>query len=376
MKVLLVRLDHAGDVVLTVPPAAARLRSAMPDAQIHVLTTNTGESLLRNDANIDQIIAWDAPWSVPPPGMRHVPRLTFARRLMQFLGLMLRRKLVRYDAVVYLSFSPWERILTRPLARRRIGFCGPYTRKAHVASERLLTDRLAFDEAKHITENCQDLLNLLSEAGDRTAPRLELDHATLAASASQLRTTTGTDSNVVLIHPGSPRSFKSWPHSHFVQLAEEIAERTDAMVVIASSAGEQAQFGDEFGFSSHPRVRYLVTSDLRQFAALAVNAQLVIANDGGPCHIAAAVGSPLLAIFGPTSEAIYGPVGPYVRVVRQPHPSAPCSMPWRVKRPCCGGIACLRDLKPEDVWPVALSMLAESSHDEVTVPAADVGVPK
>lgn len=357
MKILLVRLDHAGDVVLTVPPAAARLRRAMPACRIDVLTTRTGESLLRDDPHIDRIIAWDAPWSVPPPGLRYVPRTTFVRRVMQFGAMLMRGHVGRYDAIMYLSFSPWERVLTRLLSRRRLGFHGPYTRRAHLWSERLLTAGVRFDEARHIAENCHDLVNLLEVSGGGEPTRLYLDEATRAAAAKRLNEAAGDGANVVLIHPGSPKSFKSWPHEHFVQVAEELAERVGVTCVIVASGHEQADFTEKYGRSSHPRVRYMVTHDLREFGALASCARLVIANDGGPCHITAAAGAPLIAIFGPTNEAIYGPQGKDVRIVRQPHAAAPCNTPWRVTSPCCEGRECLRSLKPTAVIEVALQMI-------------------
>ncbi|MBI4819137.1 MAG: glycosyltransferase family 9 protein [Deltaproteobacteria bacterium] len=351
-RYLVVRLDHAGDIVLTVPPVVQSLRKAEPRGRLDVLTTSVGESLLRDDPHIDRIVVFDPPWSVPPPGLRHTPNRVAARRMGQLFARIV-GDLTRYDFVIHLSFSPYERWLTRALGRRFVGFRGPYDRRSHRIAELGLTDSYDFDTRRHIVDNCLGLLGLVCAVEPSAAP-LHLSESAKRTGVNVL--TAGSSGRpFAVLHPGSPQSMKSWPHDRFVGLAERLADRGFSAALVMSRHEHDATAS--FGRSTHPRVRYLVTENLREFAALASAADVVIANDGGPSHIAARLGTPLVSIFGPTDDRLYGPLGPRVRVVRAAYPGAPCNTPWR-KTPCtCTQLECMRAVSIDAVADAVQSLI-------------------
>jgi len=153
-RVLLVRLDHMGDVVLTVPPVVHSLRATYPDLEIHVLTTRIGRRLLAPDPAITCILEFDPPWSVREEDQaRTMSKLAWFLRCSGFLRAHGFRGPADYDWLVFLSSSPWERILTRFWSAQRLGFSNVYSRLAFRASNHLLTHRLPFDASSHSTDN-------------------------------------------------------------------------------------------------------------------------------------------------------------------------------------------------------------------------------
>jgi len=142
MKILLVRLDHAGAVVLTVVPVVQQLRSDLPDVRNEVLTMWNGESLLRGDPAIDRIIAWDAPQSVRlPPSMR-VPGMNGSARVSNFVTLLTARRFACSSFILSLSFSPGERLLSWQHRRQEMGERHRKRAVASFSQERFAVDML------------------------------------------------------------------------------------------------------------------------------------------------------------------------------------------------------------------------------------------
>jgi len=370
-SVLIIRLDHAGDCVLTVPPIAAALRARCPNSHVELLTTSHGEMLLQDDPNIDEITVYDAPWSMTPKGTPRHRRLLGA--FVSGLSFALRYWIPRwrkYGVMLDLSFSPWERILTLPMGRRRLGFEGPYKGHLHRLSTRLLTDRMRFDETKHIARNCMDLLNR-ALPGTEEAPwtRVGLSPERKADGGRRIRDLGFDPDNVVAIHPSSEGSMKSWPLPRPFELARLLATDTEQQVLFLMSSGEYVAIAGPINEleREHSNVRHLVTRSFAELAQVVANVRLFVANDGGPMHVAAALGVPTIALFGPTDDRLYGALSPTAHVMRSQHACGRKHRPWQVD--CeCPGRACMADLTAQVVAGVARGVLtrpASQAHRPV-----------
>jgi ADP-heptose:LPS heptosyltransferase len=119
---------------------------------------------------------------------------------------------------------------------------------------------------------------------------------------------------LVLMNPGARRPDKQWPVAHYRELARRLADEAAARVVVLWGPGEEAEArtiaASAVGGATAP------ATSLRELTALARRARLVIAGDTGPLHLAAAVGTPCLGLYGPTSGARNGPYGPGHRVLQ------------------------------------------------------------
>ncbi len=156
---------------------------------------------------------------------------------------------------------------------------------------------------------------------------------------------------------GAADSYKVWPAEYFGALARRLA-RQGAAVVLFGAAHEQGLM---------EQVRRAAGMDLvearglplRLAAAVLARAHLLISNDTGPLHLAQAVDTPVLGLFGPTDPASVGPRNPGDRVIKVPRTCDPCLV-----RGCKDNL-CLRALSPERVWQEAERML------QAAAPAAD-----
>ena len=110
-----------------------------------------------------------------------------------------------------------------------------------------------------------------------------------------------------------------------------------------------------------PRVLGRTTPTMKEYARAVSGMDLVVTNDGGPMHVAAALGVPTVALFGPTDERVFGPLGPHARVVRSKVAEAPCSLPWHVVRPCCADRVCLCGLSVDSVLDVAVDAVQRTT---------------
>lgn len=160
---------------------------------------------------------------------------------------------------------------------------------------------------------------------------------------------------LVGIHPGA--SFgpaKRWPPERFAALADRLAVTLRADVLIFGSA-QEAPLAEAIArlMKRAPTVLAGKTT-LTQMMALLAYCGLVVTNDSGPMHLAAALGLPLVAVFGSTDERGTGPLSASARVVTHPVECSPCGL-----RQCPIDFRCMRSVKAEDAFNAAIELLGE-----------------
>lgn len=166
---------------------------------------------------------------------------------------------------------------------------------------------------------------------------------------------------LVALCPGSTNSrAKRWPAERFAAVADMLVERTGAEIVLVGAA-EELEISSEV--AGHMRARPVVLTgrtDLAQTAAVLKASDLLVTNDTGPAHIAAAVGCPVVVIFGPTNPDTTRPFSERAEVVRRPPDCAPCML-----RDCPIDHRCMTAITPEDVFERAARVLELRQRVEV-----------
>jgi heptosyltransferase II len=166
---------------------------------------------------------------------------------------------------------------------------------------------------------------------------------------------------LVAVCPGSTNSrAKRWPAERFAAVADLLHERVGAEVVLIG-AREELDISEEV--ASHMRTRPVVLTgqtDLSQTAAVLKASDLLVTNDTGPAHVAAAVGCPVVVIFGPTNPVTTSPYSNTAQVVRSPPDCAPCML-----RDCPIDHRCMTAITPEDVFERAAHALQLRTKVEV-----------
>jgi lipopolysaccharide heptosyltransferase I len=293
-RFLIVRLSSIGDIVHALPAAAA-LAETFPQAQIHWVVEKRHALLLDGNPHLHRILVLDTlGWR------KHLTSSATWHEIRNGVG-DLRQTL--YDAA--LDFQGlWKSAVVAWLsrARERIGFAGPWLREPSAGV--LYTQRVLPREHVHVVE---ENLALVERLGARTErwqfplPRNEQDDAYIE------RQLAAWDSgNFAIVNPGGGWRSKCWSPENYAALIREWAGARRGPILLTGSPSEEPLINEILRGAGSPCARYFPTT-LLQFIALARRARLFIGGDTGPLHLAAAVGTPIVGIYGPTDPARNGP---------------------------------------------------------------------
>jgi ADP-heptose:LPS heptosyltransferase len=232
----------------------------------------------------------------------------------------------------------------------------------------MLTDRVPFDPSIHTRSNALRLVERAfgrapgSYEAHRPAPgarRLAIPREARERAASLLASTAGTAATVV-VHAGGGREVKQWNLDRFADVVNRLSASHAPAIVLSGDAGDRALV-DAVKADLGPEVRsvdLVGRADLVTLAAVLERANLLITGDTGPMHLAAALDVPVVAVFGPSDPARWGPFSERARVVRVPPPCSPCN---RIRRPperCRGHVPdCLAAVSAGAVYDAACGVL-------------------
>ncbi len=192
----------------------------------------------------------------------------------------------------------------------------------------------------HITDHLLAPLHRISVPVSDPIPRIRLNEAELDQSRGILQKQR-LPSPVVAIHPGSGGREKCWPQPSFLKLARELRALGAGVFVLC---GPVEQYMVD---TLRVHVPSLIPGDLRDLAGLLHGADLFIGNDSGPGHIAAAVGTPTLTLFGPTDAETWAPRNPLARVLKAPDGHLPSLSVESVLRAALGMFASVPSRPPD-----------------------------
>lgn len=309
MRCLVVRLSSLGDVVL----ATAVLDPLRELGRITWLTGPPYDSLLRNDPRIDEVVVWEGrfPWRLLRSG--------------------------RFDVVVDLHRIPKTLLLSALVpAGRRLGY--PKARRARVE---LVRGRRA-SPVPHVVAR---YLGTLAPLGVRTdgRPRIFVSEEARKRAEGLLR---DVPTPFVAVAPGAKWPTKRWRPEAFAEVIGKLVDRGCGVVLVGEEGEEE--FSDEVRRLAGRDVPSLVgKTDLPTLAGVLSLASALLGNDSGPVHLANAVGTPAVAIFGPTHPKLgfYPLEG---RALTADLPCSPCSL--HGEGPCRRGErTCMHEVTPDEV---------------------------
>jgi heptosyltransferase-3 len=353
-RALVIKLRHHGDVLLA-SPVFTVLKHALPDIEIDALIYAETAAMLEGHPAIARLHTIDRDWKRRGP-------LVQARAELGLLRSLASR---RYDLVVHLTEHPRGAWLTR-LLRPRYSVARELL-ESHWLWRTSFTHyyRLPRGTPRHTVECNLDALRRLGLQPGRDERNLVLvpgaqDIARTAALMTQHRL---EPRRFIQLHPGSRWMFKCWAPEACAALVDRLAGGGWRVVVTGAPDKRERELADAIlgavAEASRARLVDLVGQlSLRELAALTREARLFIGVDSAPMHIAAAVGTPVVALFGPSGEIEWGPWQVAHRIVAsREHPCRPCGIDG------CGGgklSECLTTLSVERVEAEARALLAES----------------
>ncbi len=304
-RFLIVRLGALGDIVHAIPVAAA-LRRALPAGRIDWIVGARHREILDLVPVIDRrILIGDHLWPRASAD-RDASRSTC---ILSLAGAMRELRRARYDVVLDLQGLIKSAMLARAAgAPRVIGFAASYARER--LARPFYTE--AYDpgrgglydprETRHVVEINLGILSVLGLAG--STPEFPIEHVGSPAAEDVRERTSG---RYALLNPGAAWPNKRWPASRFAQIAIVLRERHDLMPVVLWGPGEEA-LAREAVEAARGAAMLSPPTAIADLVALARGAALMISGDTGPAHIASAVGTPVVGIYGPTRPVRNGPL--------------------------------------------------------------------
>jgi len=345
MNILIVKLSALGDVVQTLPAFEA-LRNHYPAAHISWLVEESAAELLEYYPGLDEVYvchrkSWLRKLKKPPlwPAVS-LDIMRFARRIRN-----------RYYDVIIDFQGLLKSAIWVGLARgdRKIGFDG--TREG---SWRFLNERLPpYDPDRHALDRYLDVVQYLGAEVEEVLVHDPWTPAEEQQFRSRLNQVIGNgESPLVVCHPVSRWQTKLWPSSKFARLAAEMVERLQATVVFTGTSKDRdtiAAVMSQVGPSGIHN--WAGTTNLRELAYLCKRAAVVISTDSGPMHLAAVLGTPVVALFGPTAPWRTGPYGKIHRVIIANSDCSPCF------QRTCDNVDCMSAIEVDEVFRAVVEQL-------------------
>ncbi len=181
----------------------------------------------------------------------------------------------------------------------------------------------------HMSEYLQQPLRELGVATKAEPSCLALTAADQQDAAQWWKEHSLGDQLVVAIHPGSGSTAKNWPAERFAAVAQYLARERGPRILLLSGPADASAVGKVRQALDGQECIMLHNLSLHRLAAILARCQAYLGNDSGVSHLAAAVGVPTVAIFGPTDADVWAPRGALVRILRGTTPCAPCGVEQR-----------------------------------------------
>lgn len=352
-RILLLRLERIGDLLMALP-AIADARAAAPHAEIDLAVGSWNAEVARSVPGISHVHVVDAPW---------LAREDRGADVAALIGTAAGWRQRRYDVAV--NFEPDVRsnlLLALSGARWTAGY-------RSAGGGPLLDQALEYQPADHTAENARRLMAaVLGAAPSAAAPRLAIPDGRRHEAVALLD---GRQRPLIAMHVPGGRAVKQWDPQHFAAVARHLIEMRGATIVLTGGPGDAALVNQvRLALPEGRVVDASGISSLLTVAAMLERCELMITGDTGPMHLAAAVGTPIVAVFGPSDPRRYAPRGPRDRVIRVDLPCAPCN---RIRLPparCTGRIPdCLALITPDRVLGAAVSILDECGAATADRPA-------
>jgi len=289
-RILIVRLSAIGDVLHGLPVLNA-LREAMPRAFLAWVVEGRAADLLRGHAAIDQLVVAPRGW------------LKSAKTILE-----LRRQLraLRIDTTIDLQGLSKSAIAARLSGgRSRIGFGGQDGREI----SRWLNNVLVTPNSSHVVDRNLELLRPLGIQQPSAKFALPESAADAAGAEKFVTSLNGSATGFAIINPGAGWPSKIWPADRFALVARHLGTRRLPTLVVWAGAQERA-WAEEIVAGSDGRALLAPQTSLTELAAIVRRARLFVSSDTGPLHLAAAVGTPCVGLFGPMPAERNGPYGP------------------------------------------------------------------
>ncbi len=334
--VLVIRRRYLGDVVL-LGSFLRNLRLHWPAARLAVAVDRAYADVLGLNPDVDDVLvlpSWIGGW----------PRFIAALRAARCSHAFNFDNTERTALIARLTGAPF-----------RLGLHhGGYRLKLRSLYTHPVNDPNKEHESRPITEY---YLQALPAAGVPVVTR-DVRLEPRAADLEAMRRVVGATGPVLLVHPGSRSSWRIWPADRFAAVCDRAQDELGVQVVLAGGPGEKSLIAAIRGHAKSHLLSFDQPLSAPRFAALARLARVVLCHDSGPMHVAAAVGTPVVALYGSQNAILFRPAGDGHTLLQAPLPCTACVAPDQCDPRDSYRSLCVRRLTIEEVFAAVRERLA------------------
>lgn len=345
-RILLLRLERIGDLLMALD-AIDDVRRAWPTATIHLAVGSWNWQIASLIPAVAHVHVADVPW------LSRGERPTSWRAL---IGEARGWRQLRYDMVI--NFEPDIRsnlIAWLSGAPVRVGY-------ASGGGGAFLTQTGTMDPARHVSENARQLVAVAAgvsafDTPAATTPRLHPLPEHVATATSALA---GAHRPLIGLHVSGGRESKQWHLDRFAAVARRLSAETGATIVLTGTRSDRPMIDAVVGQLDGVPTRIVAGElDLPATAALIAMFDLFVSSDTGPMHLASAMGVPVVALFGPSDPARYGPRATAERILRVQLSCSPCGQVRLPPERCRGHVPdCMDGISVDAVVEAAFELLS------------------
>ena len=338
-KILIIRTDGIGDL-LNSTPAIALLRKNYPTAEITVLARPLNAPILIGNPDVDKVLVFD----------RHGEHHQLSKKLRFFQDL----RHERFQLAVAMQTASFPHLTTfLSGATYRLG---RYQKRFKSTLTHSWKGTYKKGETHEVDRNLE-LVSLICQGGGTRKLVFNISSEEKEEAQNLLASwNIDRDTYIIGIHPGGSSFDKRWPEKQYAELADRLLKNYNATVLILCGPDE-LELAQNIQATMQSESIVYAPKTIRELGALLSSCNLVVCNDSGPMHIAAALDVPTVAIFGPTDHVAWHPMSENASIVRRDMPCWPCSA-----HKCKIGWECTKKL-PIDMVLNTTAMTIEASQE-------------
>lgn len=350
-KVLVIKLRHHGDVLLT-SPVFQVIKNHHPHIQIDALVYEDTQEMLTLHPAINQIHTINRGWK----------KLGIKKQFAAEYGLLKQLKSEQYDLIIHLT-EHWRGALIKHFTGAKYAICAQYNRRKGIFWKKSFTHHYPKPQkTRHIIDKHLDALRSIGISPSQLE-RLPL--LIPGKDAEQNREQILIENQIndyILIHPTSRWLFKCWESNKFSNLINKLNDQYSEknIKIIITSAPSNAELNivkEIINNCGTTPVDLSGKLSLKDLSALIEKAELFIGVDSVPMHMASAFNTPCVALFGPSDDQEWGPQNDNCTIINSNHPCRPCAM-----NGCAGSNVCdcLTSITVEEVHSACKALLDQT----------------
>jgi len=322
-RILVVMLRHHGDVLLT-SPLFTVFKNHFPHLTLDALVYRETREMLTLHPAVGRVFTIDRGW-------KHQGWFEYARREITLLSALRNNG---YDLLIHLTENPRGILLARALGTR-LRVAGEFGQRKGALWRKSFTHlHRSAPGGRHKVEQHLDILRGLGIQPNNDERRLVLIPGPKAeATVNDITKQYGLEANgFIHLHPTSRWLFKCWEETKVAGAIDALSRSGERIVITAGpQERELAMVARIKEQTKSPVINLAGGLSLKELAALTARAKCFLGVDSAPMHIAAAMGTPVVALFGPSGESEWGPWQVHHRIIKSLHPCRPCGLDG------CGG---------------------------------------